>query len=120
MIPYIEYTLEVMGTNILNQSGSKSQLKFKLIETNGIKPQPKLQIMALPIFTIGSEAVFETILYPICGEPIEEYHNNLQVSNILFIYLLVNLIISITGICYLNIIIIIIIIWTIINKLHND
>lgn len=80
MLPYVEYTLEVLGTNILNQSGSKSQLRFKLIETHGIKSQPKLQIMSYPIFSIGSEAVFEIILYPICGESVEDNYNNLQVK----------------------------------------
>ncbi|XP_060835068.1 uncharacterized protein LOC132918035 [Rhopalosiphum padi] len=78
MLPYVEYTLELSGTNILNQSGLKSQFKFKLIETHGIKSQPKLQIMARPIVAIGSEAIFETVLYPICGEPIEDDYNNLQ------------------------------------------
>lgn len=81
MLPYVEYTLEVSGTNILNQSGSKVQLTFKLIETHGIKSQPKLQIISRPTFVIGSEAVFETMLYPICGEPIEDNYNNLQVNN---------------------------------------
>ncbi|XP_022176658.1 uncharacterized protein LOC111038034 isoform X2 [Myzus persicae] len=78
MLPYVEYTLELSGTNILNQSGLKSQFKFKLIETHGIKSKPKLQIMARPIVAIGSEAIFETVLYPICGEPIEDDYNNLQ------------------------------------------
>lgn len=80
MLPYVEYTLEVSGTNILNQSGSKSQLKFKLIETHGIISQPKLQIMARPTFAIGSEAVFETVLYPICGDPLEDSYDDLQVT----------------------------------------
>lgn len=79
MLPYVEYTLEVSGTNILNQSGLKKQLKFKLIETHGIKSRPKVQIVARPTVAIGSEAVFETLLYPICGEPVEDYYNNLQV-----------------------------------------
>jgi hypothetical protein len=83
MLPYVEYTLELSGTNILNQSGLKSQFKFKLIETHGIKSQPKLQIMARPTVAIGSEAIFETVLYPICGEPIEDDYNNLQVKFIL-------------------------------------
>jgi len=81
MLSHVEYTLDVVGTNILNQSGSKSQFEFKLIETNGIKSSPKLQIMALPIFAVGSEAVFETVLYPICGEPIEDYYDDLQVKH---------------------------------------
>lgn len=80
MLPYVEYTLEMSGTNILNQSGSKSQLKFKLIETHGIKSQPKLQIISRSTFAIGSEAVFETMLYPICGDPVEDNYNNLQVN----------------------------------------
>jgi len=80
MLPYVEYTLELSGTNILNQSGLKGQFKFKLIETHGIKPKPKLKIMALPIIAIGSEAIFETMIYPICGEPIEDVYNNLQVK----------------------------------------
>lgn len=79
MLPYVEYTFEVTGINILNQSGSKSHLMFKLIETNGVKSQPKLQIMASPTSAIGSEAVFEAVLYPICGEPVEDNYNNLQV-----------------------------------------
>lgn len=83
MIPYVEYNLEVIGTNIINQSGSKSQLKFKLIDTRGIKSQPKLQIIARPVFTIGSEAVFETILYPSCSKPADDQYNNLQVSDII-------------------------------------
>jgi len=82
MLPYVEYMLEVSGTNILNKSGSKSQLKFKLIETHGVKLQPKLQIISCPTFAIGSEAIFETVLYPVCGEPIEDNYNNLQVNNI--------------------------------------
>lgn len=84
MLPYVEYVLEVFGTNILNQSSSKSQFKFKLIETHGIKPQPKLQIIARPLFAIGTEAIFETMLYPVCGEPIEDSYDNLQVK-IIFI-----------------------------------
>ncbi|VVC24570.1 PKD/REJ-like domain [Cinara cedri] len=80
MLPYVEYILEVTGTNILNQSGLKKQLKFKLIETHGIKSRPKIQIVARPIVSIGSEAVFETIIYPTCGEPVEDYYNNLQYS----------------------------------------
>lgn len=87
MLPYVEYNLEISGTNILNQSGPKSKFKFKLIETHGIKSQPKLQIMARPMFPIGSEAVFETLLYPICGDPIEDSHNNLQVMLFYFICL---------------------------------
>jgi len=83
MLPYVEYTLELSGTNILNQSGLKGQFKFKLIETHGIKSKPKLKIMALPIIAIGSEAIFETMLYPICEEPIEDDYNNLQVKCIL-------------------------------------
>lgn len=79
MLPYVEYILEVSGTNILNQSGSKNQLEFKLIDTHGMKLQPKLQIMARPKFAIGTEAVFETVLYPICGEPLEDQYDNLQV-----------------------------------------
>lgn len=81
MIPHVEYTLEVLGTNTLNQSGLKSQLKFKLIDTHGIKLQPKLQIMARPMFTIGSEAVFETILYPTCSKPEEDHYSDLYVSD---------------------------------------
>ncbi|XP_029343154.1 uncharacterized protein LOC100569014 isoform X2 [Acyrthosiphon pisum] len=80
MLPYVEYTLELSGTNILNQSGLKSQFKFKLIEIHGIKSKPKLKIMALPIIAIGSEAIFETMLYPVCGDPIEDDYNNLQYS----------------------------------------
>lgn len=83
MLPHVEYILEVLGTNILNQSNSKSQFKFKLIETHGIKSQPKLQIIARPIFAIGTEAIFETMLYPICGEPVENSYDNLQVKIIL-------------------------------------
>jgi len=82
MLSHVEYTLEVSGTNILKQSGSKNQLKFKLIETYGVKSQPKLQIISRPTFAIGSEAIFETVLYPICGEPIEDNYNDLQVNNI--------------------------------------
>ncbi|KAL4120652.1 hypothetical protein QTP88_013303 [Uroleucon formosanum] len=80
MLPYVEYILELSGTNILNQSGLKGQFKFKLIETHGIKSKPKLKIMSLPIIAIGSEAIFETMIYPICGEPIEDDYNNLQYS----------------------------------------
>ncbi|KAL5243643.1 hypothetical protein ACI65C_011053 [Semiaphis heraclei] len=80
MLPYVEYTLELSGTNILNQSGLRSQFKFKLIETHGIKSKPKFQIMARPVIAIGSEAIFETVIYPICGEPIEDDYNNLQYS----------------------------------------
>jgi len=80
MLPNVDYTLELSGTNILNQSGLKSQFKFKLIETHGIKSKPKLKIMARPIIAIGSEAIFETVLYPICGEPVEDDYNNLQVK----------------------------------------
>lgn len=79
MLPYVEYILEISGTNILNQSGSKNQLEFKLIDTHGMKLQPKLQIIARPNFAIGTEAVFETVLYPICGEPLEDQYDNLQV-----------------------------------------
>lgn len=75
MLPHVEYTLEVLGTNVLNQSGPKNQLKFKLIETNGTKSQPKLQIISRPTFSIGSEAVFETVLYPVCKESIEDEYN---------------------------------------------
>lgn len=92
MLPYVEYTLELLGTNILNQSGLKSQFKFELIETHGIKSQPKLEIMARPTVAIGSEAIFETVLYPICGEPIEDDYNNLQVKYILRIYNDINII----------------------------
>lgn len=83
MLSYVEYTLEVFGTNILNQSGPKSKLKFKLIETNGMKSPPKLQIIARPTFAIGYEAVFETVLYPICSETNDDNFNNLQVNCIL-------------------------------------
>lgn len=79
MLPYVEYTLDVSGTNILNQSGTKSQLKFKSIDTHGVISQPKLQIMARPTFAIGTEAVFETALYPVCGDPLENNYENLQV-----------------------------------------
>jgi len=80
MLPHVEYTLELSGTNILNQSGSKSQLEFMLIDTHGMKSHPKLQIMARLKFAIGTEAIFETLLYPVCGEPLEEHYNNLQVK----------------------------------------
>lgn len=90
MLPYVEYSLDVSGTNILNQSGPKSHLMFKLIETNGVKSQPKLQIIASPTSAIGSEAVFETVLYPICGEPVEDSYDNLQVILYSFAYFTIN------------------------------
>lgn len=81
MLPYVEYILEVSGTNILNQTGSRSQLEFKSIDTHGMRSPPKLQIMARPSFAIGTEAVFETTLYPTCGEPADDFYDDLQVIN---------------------------------------
>ncbi|XP_050434452.1 uncharacterized protein LOC126841823 isoform X2 [Adelges cooleyi] len=78
MLPNVMYTLEITGTNILYQSGSKTQLQFKLAETQNFKAELNLQIITRPSYATGTEAVFETMLYLTCDELDNNLYNNLQ------------------------------------------
>ncbi|XP_050543471.1 uncharacterized protein LOC126906741 [Daktulosphaira vitifoliae] len=68
MLPNVLYTLEMTGTNILNQNGLKTQLKFKLVDYQNNNAKIDFKIISRPLFPIGTEAIFETVIYPECSK----------------------------------------------------